>query len=154
MTSLLSGTKQVGESGYFINVGSLVGAINGRVEPTSGTNSGANGGTFSTAQWCTIISLSQSSFGTAQGMVAGGVVSTLATAGRAVLRDLGRTVVSSLRTFRKVQLVIANNGAASTFGVNGPLSGTASAGVDYFTGYIELGFEGNGTPAAVAQYGR
>jgi hypothetical protein len=70
------------------------------------------------------------------------------------LKDLGRTVVSSLRTFRKVQLVIPNNGAASTFGVNGPVSGTTSAGVDYFTGYIELGFEGNGAPAPVAQFGR
>jgi hypothetical protein len=29
-----------------------------------------------------------------------------------------------------------------------------TAGEDYFTGYIELGFEGFGDPAPVAQFGR
>ena len=64
---------------------------------------------------------------------------------------MGRTVVSSLRTFRKVQLVIPNGSGNSSFGVGGR-QGTAVE--DYFTGYIELGFEGNGTPAPVAQFGR
>jgi hypothetical protein len=68
-----------------------------------------------------------------------------------ILRDMGKTVVSSLRTFRKVQLVTKNDAATpSTFGVAGP----ATAGQEYFTGYIELGFEGQGTPAPVAQFGR
>jgi hypothetical protein len=35
----------------------------------------------------------------------------------------------------------------------GGAAGTAN-GQDYFTGYIELGFEGNGTPAPVARFGR
>jgi hypothetical protein len=69
---------------------------------------------------------------------------------------MGRTVVSSLRTFRKVQLVIPATGITvpnnnSSFGVGGPQT---NVGQDYFTGYIELGFDGAGTPAPVAQYGR
>jgi hypothetical protein len=68
---------------------------------------------------------------------------------------MGRTVVSSLRTFRKVQLVLTgangSNSTLSTFGVGGAAAGV---GQDYFTGYIELGFEGNGRPAPVAHFGR
>jgi hypothetical protein len=136
MTSLLSNTKQItSESGYFVPVASLLGQIYGRTEP--GTNTGVNGGTFSTASWAY--------FG------AGKSLSSVNAAGAGILRDMGRTVVSSLRTFRKVQLVMANTGNASSFGVNGR-AGTSTE--DYFTGYIELGIEGNGTPAPVAQFGR
>jgi hypothetical protein len=150
MTSLLSGTKQMSnEIGYFINVGSLVDKVLMRVEPTSGSNSGVNGGSFSTAVWATIVSPSQN------GYPAGlSPVSSLATAGQAILKDMGRTVVSSLRTFRKVQLVVPN---VSSFGVGGPAGVAAGPGQDYFTGYIELGFEGTaGTsrPAPVAHFGR
>ena len=67
-----------------------------------------------------------------------------------VLKDMGKTVVSSLRTFRKVQLVQRSNSTLSTFGV----AGKTTAGESYFTGYIELGFEGNGNPAPVAHFGR
>ena len=75
------------------------------------------------------------------------------TVGLVLLRDMGKTVVSSLRTFRRVQLVIAgSNSTLSTFGVRGQ-SGT-NPSEDYFTGYIELGFEGNGVPAPVAHFGR
>jgi hypothetical protein len=143
MTSLLSGTKQVSsESGYFINVGSLVNRILARTEPA--TNSGVAGGSFSTAVWATILSPSQSSFAT-------NFVSSLNTSGQAILKDMGRTVVSSLRTFRKVQLVVP---AVSTFGVGGTAGVAATPGQDYFTGYIELGFDGTGTPAPVAAFGR
>jgi hypothetical protein len=138
MTSLLSNTKQISsEGGFFVPVASLIGQIYGRTEP--GTNTGVSGGTFSTASWAYWGSKATSSINGA---------------GAGILRDMGRTVVSSLRTFRKVQLVVANTGnpaGNSSFGVGG----RASTGVeDYFTGYIELGFEGNGTPAPVAQYGR
>jgi hypothetical protein len=137
MTSLLSGTKQnSSEGGFFIPVASLIGQIYGRTEPSpAGANTGVNGGSFSTAQWAFWGSKATSSINSA---------------GAGILKDMGRTVVSSLRTFRKVQLVIP--GSASTFGVGGPAG--QQVGADYFTGYIELGFEGNGTPAPVAQYGR
>jgi hypothetical protein len=145
MTSLLSGTKQMAnDSGYFINVGSLVNRILARTEPA--TNSGTAGGSFSTAVWATIISPVQSGYPAGQSPV-----SSLFTAGGAVLKDMGRTVVSSLRTFRKVQLVVP---AVSTFGVGGTAGVAATPGQDYFTGYIELGFEGTGTPAPVAAFGR
>jgi len=71
--------------------------------------------------------------------------------GSSLLKDLGKTVVSSGRTFRKIQVVSQQDGAGpSTFGVGGDVN----RGADYLTGYIELGFEGNGSPAPVAQFGR
>lgn len=129
MTSLQTSIKQIpSDAGYFITVGDLT----DKVYAYSGTaftvaafaRSGAGGG--------------------------GKPLSTIKVAG-GILRDMGKTVVSSLRTFRKVQLVTKNDAATpSTFGVAGP----ATAGQEYFTGYIELGFEGFGDPAPVAQFGR
>jgi hypothetical protein len=151
MTSLLSHTKQNhNDVGYYINVGSLIGLIYQRGEPSG--NTGLLGGTFSTASWC---------YSTTQNAVPGGFnafSTTLANAGRTILKDLGRTVVSSNRTFRKIQYVVPNSLANSTFGV----SGQTTTGESYLTGYIELGFgEGQtagpgtaGGPAPVAHYGR
>ena len=65
------------------------------------------------------------------------------------LRDLGKTYVSSNRFFRKVQLIVPNTATTSTFGVEGNQS--TSPNVDYLTGYIEIGWEGNGSPAPVAR---
>ncbi len=69
--------------------------------------------------------------------------------GAGKLRDMGKTYVSSGRVFRKVQLVVANTQVTSTFGVEG--NQNTSPNVDYLTGYIELGWEGAGTPAPVAR---
>jgi hypothetical protein len=73
---------------------------------------------------------------------------------------MGKNIISSNRYFRKIQLVV-NNG--NTGGVNRASTATSTFGVagntgtnpnqDYLTGYIELGYEGGGTPAPVAQYG-
>jgi len=139
-----SGFKQHdNDAGFFIPVGSLTGLVYGRTGEPSG-NTGVLGGSFSTASWAY--------FG------AGKSLSSLQ-AGAGLLKDMGRTVVSSLRTFRKVQLVTTgvagSNSTLSTFGVGGAAGTAAGAvGQDYFTGYIELGFEGNGVPAPVARYGR
>ena len=133
-----SGFKEsTGDAGYFITVASILGQVYGRTSEPTG-NTGVLGGSFSTASWAY--------FGP------GKSVSSIANAG-AVLRDMGRTVVSSLRTFRKVQLVLTNAAPnpGSTFGVGGRATGV---GEDYLTGYIELGFEGIGTPAPVAHFGR
>lgn len=139
MTSLQTSLKQHdNDAGYFIPVGSLIGLINARTEPSPvGANTGVNGGTFSTAQWAYWGSKATSSINAA---------------GAGLLKDLGRTVVSSNRTFRKVQLVVNSATTLSTFGVGGPAG--AQTGADYFTGYIELGFEGTGPPAPVARFGR
>jgi hypothetical protein len=112
--------------GYFINVATLVNKVSGLV----GTSS-----TLSTVTWCQAPLVSS--------------ISTLATGGL-VLRDAGKTLVSSNRTFRKVQVQVAN--FSSTNGVGGA-SGT-TLNEDYLTGYIELGFEGNGQGAPVARFGR
>jgi hypothetical protein len=135
MTSLLSGPKLIGESAYYIPLASLTGQIYGHTDVAGNTGTGG-GSNFSTATWAY--------FG------AGASLSSIQ-AGAGLLKDLGRTVVSSLRTFRKVQVVVPNNSTVSTFGVGGRATGV---GEDYFTGYIELGFEGNGRPAPVAHFGR
>ncbi len=124
--------------GYFITLGSLIGQVY-TVTPGAG-NTGTLNPTVSTVSW-------------AAANLAGGLgvpVSTIKASG-AILKDLGKTVVSSSRTFRKIQLMLPNTGATSTFGVQGQNRGN---GDDYLTGYIELGFEGQGTPAAVAHFGR
>jgi hypothetical protein len=76
-------------------------------------------------------------------------------AGAGVLRDMGKTVVSAGRTFRKIQLVVSS---PVTFGVGGNAAGGTVAGPvgeDYLSGYIELGFPSFGnTVAPVAAYGR
>jgi len=136
MTSLFNGATKtnVNDIGYYINIGSLVSKINAATTTDGVTYA------ISTAAWAS------STLG------ASSTLSTLNGPGLAVLKDMGKTIVSSLRTFRKVQFVQPTSNGLSTFGVNGR-SGTA-AGEDYFTGYIELGFEGNGTPAPVAHFGR
>jgi hypothetical protein len=53
-----------------------------------------------------------------------------------LLRDMGKSVVSAGRVFRKVQLLTST---VSTGGVNGPAGVTTNPYVDYLTGYIELG---------------
>uniref|UniRef100_A0A6C0DD04 Uncharacterized protein n=1 Tax=viral metagenome TaxID=1070528 RepID=A0A6C0DD04_9ZZZZ len=125
-----SGPRQVSNNGaYFIPVGDARGKI------YAITSAGA----VTVAEWAST------------GYSVGIVSSLQATnaSGPAVLRDMGKTVVSSNRTFRKVQYVMSTN---STFGVGGK-AGTTPL-VDYLTGYVELGFEGGGVPTPVAQFGR
>ena len=141
MSSLQTRVKQVDTAqGYFIPLASLL----NKVYAYSGTGSGVSGvpGYFSTASWAY--------YG------AGLSLSTINAAGAGLLKDMGKTIVSSNRTFRKVQLVNnypqTSGNAPSTFGVAGQAGTTPVQ--DYLTGYIELGFDGNGTPAPVAQFGR
>ena len=130
MTSVGSSVKvNNADIGFYINVGSLLGQV-------YSLNTVAGGPSLSTATWSYWLNSPQT-------------LSSLINPGRAVLKDMGKTVTSSLRTFRKVQLVY--NSTISTFGVGGR---AASLGDDYYTGYIELGFEGNGNPAPVAHFGR
>lgn len=63
------------------------------------------------------------------------------------LRDMGKTYVSSGRVFRKVQAIVQ---IPATFGVGGKDEQSAPTS-DYYTGYIELGWEGFGVPAPVAR---
>lgn len=84
------------------------------------------------------------------------VSSQTSVAGAAILRDMGKNLVSSGRVFRKIQLVgqSASGGSLSTGGV---LGGAGSTAPDFLTGYIELpGLQGSasgGVPAKVARLG-
>jgi hypothetical protein len=147
MSSVFNGATKVnaGDIGFYINVGSLYGQIN-YLNTVNGALS------LSSANWasCGLNSPAGAAGNPLMSTTTGGV--SLTTGGGAILKDLGKTVVSSLRTFRKVQLVRHNtNVARSTFGVAGQ---AATTGEDYLTGYIELGFEGAGVPAPVAHFGR
>jgi hypothetical protein len=115
--------------GYFVTLANMAGKVFAYA-PTSAA-------VFSTASWAAV--------------GAGASLSSINAAG-GILKDMGKTVVSSSRTFRKVQVVLPASAALSTFGVGGRAA--TAAGEDYFTGYIELGFEGQGTPAPVAHFGR
>ena len=71
-----------------------------------------------------------------------------------LLKDMGRTVVSAGRTFRKFAPVVPGV-PASTFGVVGAAGTTTSAGYGSF--YLEVGREGAGgtatnAPAPIARY--
>jgi hypothetical protein len=140
-----TGLKQnQNDIGYYIGLTGLLGQIFAYSGPVNG-NTGTLAGTMSTATWA------------AAAFPGGGgrATSTVSTVG-AILKDLGKTVVSSNRTFRKVQLVLPNSalpaGSTSTFGVGGRVTTTPVE--DYLTGYIELGFDGFGTAAPVAHFGR
>ena len=125
MTSLQNSIKQIPtDGGYFITIGNMAGKVLKYDETAK---------TFSAAAWASV--------------GAGASLSSISTAG-GLLKDMGKTVVSTSRTFRKVQLSIKSS--PSTFGVGG----TTTANETYFTGYIELGIEGQGEPAPVAQFGR
>jgi hypothetical protein len=116
------------ETSYFINLNNMAtnAASAAPVGRVFNYNPSATNPVFSTATWA-----------------CSGVASTLLqTAGAAVLKDLGTTVVSSLRTFRKVQLVVSSISSGVSIGAPvanqaGP-TGTPVAGEEYYSGYIEL----------------
>jgi hypothetical protein len=129
-----AGPRQVSpNTGFYITVGDCRNKIFS-YNPTAGAV------TFSAATWTST----------------GATSSLVQAAGAGVLRDMGKTIVSATRTFRKVQLVVSS---PTTFGVGGPAVGgtvTFSAtGEDYLSGYIELGFpSASSVVAPVAAYGR
>jgi hypothetical protein len=106
---------------------------------TAGSNSGGafTSATFSNVTMGTIIG------GSVTAARAGGLV----TAG-SLLRDMGKTVVSSGRTFRKFAPIV--NGNPSSFGVVGQAPAAPNAGYGAF--YLEVGREGVGAPAPVVRY--
>jgi hypothetical protein len=72
-------------------------------------------------------------------------LSTISTVGAGgLLRDMGKTVVSSNRTFRKIQLLSPSRDAGV---VPGSITGGSAAG-PFLTGYIELTSSPAGAPVA------
>ena len=134
MTSIGRSPAQVSRAtGYFVPLASLNNIV--YLEPAQTANGLMS--SFSTATW-----LASSKF-------ASSIINTSGASYPGLLKDMGKTLVSAQRTFRKVQLVVSTT---STFGVNGDAGAAPDAG--YLTGYIELGYEGYGKPAPVASVGR
>jgi len=158
MSSVLPHIRNIAsENAYFVTLGSL--AVDGGIaannagnqiltsKVAAGTNVTAANVQFSTAVWA-----SQ------------GATSTLVANSGKILRDLGKTVVSSLRTFRKVQAVVSSFSTGVYVGaaVGGPGNNAAGApaqlaGEEFLTGYIEIvgssGYAATANPAAVARMG-
>ena len=173
MTSLLAGIKQNNtDLGYFMPVSSLQGIVYSINYGTGSGGSFAQGG-FNVAGTATVQQAYWSLLGAQTVNSATGpyltngnpYLSSINGAGAGILKDLGRTVVSAGRTFRKVQLVVNaqragnTNYALSTNGVAGQntyqAAGNSGTAVqDFLTGFIEFGFEGTGPSAPVVQYGR
>jgi hypothetical protein len=107
-----------------------------------GSNSGGawNPPTLSTVMMSNLVAAANDT----QAWNAAGFVST----GK-LLKDMGRTVVSAGRTFRKFAPVVAGLGVSS-FGVAGVPSSGPNSGYGAF--YLEVGREGFNTPAPVARY--
>jgi hypothetical protein len=156
MTSVSTRIRQQDlDSGYYMPLSSLAGVV---FSFTPGTGAGGSfaQGSFAVAGWAQVPNLLAAA-GTAPNAAygRGAYVSSINGVGAGLLKDMGRTVVSAQRTFRKIQLVAKN---LSTGGVEGAdpyqTSGVATNIADFLTGYIELGFEGAGAPAPVAKYGR
>ena len=157
MTSVSSRIRQQdSDSGYYMPLSSLHGVV---YSFTPGTGAGGSfaQGSFALAPWAQTpnVLVAANTAASAVGFFRGAYVSSINGVGAGLLKDMGRTVVSAQRTFRKIQLVAKN---LSTAGVEGAdpyqTSGSAVNIADFLTGYIELGFEGAGAPAPVAKYGR
>jgi hypothetical protein len=133
MTSLTRTTAQISRAtGYYVPLATLSSVI--YAEPVVASNGLMS--SFTRAGWTTTDR-------TASTIISGGLGFP------GLLKDMGKTLVSAQRTFRKVQLVTSTT---STFGVAGAAGSSPDSG--YLTGYIELGYEGYGVPAAVAAVGR
>ena len=150
-----AGLRQNAGSAYFMPVSSLQNIV------YSITYGAGSGGTFVASSMPSVVSW-------ATPVLPSGArnpyLSSINGAGAGILKDLGKTVVSAGRTFRKVQLVVNNsqrqgaNFALSTNGVAGQntyqaAGNTGSSVHDFLTGFIELGFEGTGPSAPVVPYG-
>lgn len=144
MASVQTRIKQIDtEQGYYMPLSSLQNIVYA-FTPGSGAGGSFAQGTFSTASWATLTYNGKGN----------PYLSSLNGASRGLLKDMGKTVVSAGRTFRKVQLMQNGANFVSTGGVAGQNLAGATPVQDYLTGFIELGFEGAGTPAPVAVFGR
>jgi len=142
----VAGFNQSGGA-YFITLAALDtttgGTVSGFVNTLSAAGSNSGGAfvqpTLALATMTTLLPATTSA------------ANALATVGaNKVIKDMGRTVVSAGRVFRKFAPVV-NTGANSSFGVVGVAAAGANAGFGSF--YLEVGREGAGAaPAPIARY--
>jgi hypothetical protein len=149
MSSVSGRVRQVSnDTGYFISLASVANQIYATPDTSSVV-----------APWAST-ALSNANFGSLGTGALSTVIFRASTVGT-LFKDMGKSVISSGTHFRKIQLVLpqgtlpavlANAGTTSTFGVGG--SASLSGMPDFLTGYVRLGFEGQGTPAPLASFGR
>ena len=134
MTSLQKSIKQIPANlGYYINVGDC----RDYYYQQNGTDAAPSLGTNAYAQ-------STIKFGP----TAANICTLMQTAGSVIFKDMGKTLLSSSRVFRKVQLMTSTNSL-----VNGGTSGVGGVDVsptNYLTGYIELPGTGGAQSGVVA----
>ena len=135
MTSLTSHIKQIpANAGYYITVASAVNSFY------------ANNGTDELPAFGQMVSTMSTS---------GAYVSSLIAGPGGVFKDMGKTLVSSGRVFRKVQMVATSTSVL--FGGTDGVAGVATDPTAYLTGYIELpgqhGSGGYSAPTPVARLG-
>jgi len=141
MSSVVSQLAQIPRGSHFRPIPSLIGADAGKMStsiltftPTTGAapfltyNSATVGvtGAFSIAPWA-----NQTTAPNPYGALS---------SGSAILKDLGETIVSSGRTFRRVQLLASGSVTEQNYGTY------TGADSDALCGYIEVGFRGVGAP--------
>jgi hypothetical protein len=128
MASGSEGPKQT--RGYFVPLGNCVDKV---LQYSGGAGAGGSflPGAFSPATWAASVG------------GAGAILSSISSVGAGgLLKDMGKTVVSSNRTFRKVQLV-----SHSTVGA---VAGSATSSGQFLSGYIELSSGSNQAAASGA----
>jgi hypothetical protein len=126
MTSLLRREKQIPQNlGYYINVGDARATFYINQGTDAAPSISSNNYARSTLLYAPGTT-SPSSF----------ICTLLATAGSVVFKDMGKTLVSSQRVFRKVQFVASTNSLVNG-GTEG-VGGIDTAFSNYLTGYIEL----------------
>ena len=115
---------------YYLVISSIQG---GALVYTAGSGSG---GATTTGTFATFISTENTS-----------TLSTVSAVG-SLIKDLGKTVVSSGRTFRRFQGVVpTTTNSSPTFGVGGATSGNG-----YLSFYLEVGRDGANLGAKIARY--
>ena len=110
--------------GFFIPLGNVADKVLA-LTTVGGAGGSFQVGSFAAAAWASNGTTPSRYTSTISSIAAGGL-----------LRDMGKSVVSAGRVFRKVQLLTST---VSTSGVGGPAGLTTNPVVDYLTGYIELG---------------
>ena len=138
----VDGFKQ--SRGYFVPLGNCVDKIF-QYTGSSGAGGSFLPGNFTAVNWVAT--------GTT-GPGAGALLSSISSIGQGgLLRDMGKTVVSSNRTFRKVQLITRQQSlgvGVTTGGVTngqyGATDFTSQTQQPYLTGYIELSTGNAGLP--------
>ena len=116
MASGSQGPKQT--NGYFVPLGNCTDKIS-QYSGAGGAGGSFLPGNFSRADW------------TVASTGAGALLSSISSIGAGgLLKDMGKTVVSSNRTFRKVQLVAPS--------LAGGVVGVDTTKGPYLTGYVEL----------------